>query len=123
MRKLLSHPYHIVTVSPWPILSSFGLLLFGLIICSWLNHKSPSLSYVILNIILISLITFQWFRDIIREGQGGYHTKKVQQGILISFIVFLITEIMLFVSFFWAFFHSSLAPAIELGCYWPIGGL
>lgn len=65
------------------------------------------------------LVSSQWFRDIIREGQGGYHTKKVQQGISISFLVFLVTEVMLFFSFFWAFFHSSLAPAIELGCVWP----
>jgi cytochrome c oxidase subunit 3 len=66
-----------------------------------------------------SLITYQWFRDIVREAQGGYHTKKVQNGIYVSFLVFLVTEIMLFLSLFWAFFHSSLAPAIELGCTWP----
>lgn len=117
-----SHPYHIVTISPWPILSSIGLLLTGLILCSWLNKKELNINYIILNILLFGLLFFQWFRDIIRESQGGYHTKKVQKGILISFIVFLITEIMLFVSFFWTFFHSSLAPAIELGCYWPVLG-
>lgn len=30
---------------------------------------------------------------------------------------------MLFVSFFWAFFHSSLSPAIELANVWPPIGL
>ncbi len=119
----LSHPYHIVDISPWPILMSFALLFFGLIICSWLTHRLTSWTYPIINLILIILISYQWFRDIIREGQGGYHTKKVQSGIYISFLVFLVTEVMLFFSFFWAFFHASLAPGIELGCTWPkIGG-
>ena len=30
---------------------------------------------------------------------------------------------MLFFSFFWAFFHSSLAPSIELGAIWPPVGI
>ena len=117
----VSHPYHIVNVSPWPILMSFAFLFFGLIICSWLTHRLTSFSYAILCLILMSLIAFQWFRDIVREAQGGFHTKIVQSGIYISFIIFLVTEVMLFFSFFWAFFHSSLAPAIELGCSWPKG--
>lgn len=122
MRKNhLAHPFHLVNVSPWPILICLGLLLFGLIICSWLtNRKIPFISLIICSTSLC-LITYQWFRDIIREAKGGYHTKSVRKGIYISFIMFLITEIMLFFSFFWAFFHSSLAPAIELGCIWPRG--
>jgi cytochrome c oxidase subunit 3 len=69
------------------------------------------------------LIAYQWFRDVVREAQGGYHTRRVQRGILISFLIFLSTEIMLFVSFFWAFLHSSLSPAVELGCQWPPAGI
>ena len=115
----LSHPYHLVTVSPWPILMSIALLLLGLIICSWLTHRLTSFNYVILCVAFTGLTTYQWFRDIIREAQGGYHTKVVQQGIYLSFLIFLVTEVMLFFSFFWAFFHSSLAPGVELGCVWP----
>lgn len=119
----VSHPYHLVTVSPWPLLMSFALLLLGLVICSWLTHRLTSFTYPILCFTLIGLITYQWFRDVIREAQGGFHTKVVQQGIYISFLIFLATEVMLFFSFFWAFFHSSLAPAIELGAVWPPVGL
>lgn len=59
-----------------------------------------------------------WWRDVIREAKGGYHTTPVQQGILIGFLLFLLSEVMLFVSFFWAFFHSSLSPNVELAL-WP----
>jgi len=62
-------------------------------------------------------------RDILREGKGGSHTLRVQKGLKYGFLLFLVTEIKLFVSLFWAFFHSSLAPAIELGCQWPPKGL
>jgi hypothetical protein len=30
-------------------------------------------------------ISYQWWRDVLREGQGGYHTKIVQKGIYIGF--------------------------------------
>lgn len=62
--------------------------------------------------LIIILITF-WWRDVIREAIGGFHTKIVQKGIYIGFLLFLISEIMIFFSLFWCFFHSSLAPAIE----------
>jgi cytochrome c oxidase subunit 3 len=74
-------------------------------------------------IVTILMISFQWWRDVIREAKGGYHTTRVQKGILIGFLLFLLSEIMLFVSFFWAFFHSSLSPSIELGAYWPPEGI
>ena len=122
MKKYMStyvHSIHLVTNSPWPIFMSFALLFLLLILCSWLNHINFPFFYVILVSILIFLIVFQWFRDIIREGQEGSHTKLTQKGLMISFLIFLITEVMLFFSLFWAFFHSSLSPAIELGAMWP----
>ena len=78
---------------------------------------------IIINLILLLLIVFQWFRDIIREGKKGDHTIFVQKGLTMGYILFLISEIMLFVSFFWAYFHSSLAPTIELGIIWPPLGI
>jgi hypothetical protein len=34
------------------------------------------------------MISFQWWRDIIRESKAGYHTMRVQRGILLGFILF-----------------------------------
>lgn len=128
---MLRHPYHLVDVSPWPILMSFALLFLAFIIVSWLSPNSginltmssKGSFYAITAFTLIFLISYSWFRDIVREAQGGFHTKRVQKGILISFLIFLSTEVMLFFSFFWGFFHSSLAPSVELGCVWPPVGL
>ena len=65
-----------------------------------------------------------WFRDIIREATfQGHHTIKEVKGLKLGMILFIISEICFFFSFFWAFFHSSLSPSIELGCQWPPVGI
>jgi cytochrome c oxidase subunit 3 len=38
-------------------------------------------------------------------------------------ILFIVSEVMFFFAFFWAFFHSSLAPTIEIGSVWPPLGI
>lgn len=53
----------------------------------------------------------------------GLHTDLVKKGLKLGMILFIVSEICFFVSFFWAFFHSSLAPAIELGALWPPRGI
>jgi len=47
------------------------------------------------------------------------HTLAVQRGLRIGMVLFILSEIMFFSAFFWAFFHSSLAPAVEIGSIWP----
>src|SRR6476660_3915029 len=117
---MLKHPYHLVDISPWPFLISLALLSFAFNLVNWLVHYNFN---ILIQLLIILLIIIQWWRDVIRESQSGYHTDKVQKGILIGYLLFLITEIMLFGSFFWAFFHSSLSPAIELGVIWPPKGI
>ena len=65
-----------------------------------------------------------WFLDISREAVIiGYHTQIVRKGLKTGFLFFIISEIMLFFGFFWAFFHAALCPANELGAWWPPSGL
>lgn len=104
------NPMHIVNNSPWPILVSITLMTLML---------NPNL----LACVSLFLLIFQWFRDIIRESQQGFHTNQVQKGLLKGFILFLVTEIMLFLSFFWCYFHSSLTPSLELALIWPPLGI
>ncbi len=61
-------------------------------------------------LVLIVFAVILWWRDVIREAKGGDHTSRVQRGILIGFLLFLLSEIMLFVSLFWALFHGNLVP-------------
>jgi cytochrome c oxidase subunit 3 len=71
---------------------------------------------------LISLLIsmYVWWRDVIRESTyKGEHTLIVQRGLKYGFILFLMSEIMFFFGFFWAFFASSLSPSIFIGGVWP----
>lgn len=74
----------------------------------------------------ISLLTVMivWWRDVIREATyQGHHTLVVQRGLKYGMIWFIISEVAFFVSFFWAFFHSSLLPDVSIGAIWPPVGI
>ena len=117
-------PYHLVTPSPWPIIVSFSLLSMALGAVLYM-HGYPNGGYV-LNIGFLSTLMSMifWFKDINTEGTFlGLHTKEVQRGILIGMILFIISEVFAFLSVFWAFFHSSLSPTIEIGGVWPPQGI
>ena len=53
----------------------------------------------------------------------GNHTKQVQNGLIMGFALFIISEVMAFFSVFWAFFHASLSPDISIGATWPPHGI
>jgi hypothetical protein len=69
---------------------SFALFTLALSVASWMNHLSTTL----LPIALIVFVLILWWRDVLREAQGGYHTIVVQRGILIGFLLFLLSEVM-----------------------------
>lgn len=122
LSSLPAHPYHLVDVSPWPILKSFGLQAGAQVLVSWLSQGVNNKGVYILTILNIVVISCQWLRDIIREGMSGAHSSEVTGGIKKGFKIFQITEVLLFISFFWAFFHASLNPSIEQ-VFWPPLGI
>jgi len=66
----------------------------------------------------------QWWRDIRREGAiQGMHTSIVELGLRWGMALFIISEVFFFVRFFWAFFHASLSPNVEIGSTWPPFGI
>ena len=122
MSNIISHPYHLVDESPWPLIarvSGIGLT-FGLV--KWFHTQNSVLIFVRLFILL--LVIYQWWRDVSREGRyQGLHTKVVELGLRWGIILFITSEVFFFLSFFWAFFHSSLSVNVELGGVWPPAGI
>nr|AZZ89119.1 cytochrome c oxidase subunit 3 [Magadhaideus sp. n. SX-2018] len=113
-----NHPYHLVTKSPWPLLTSINVftLLMGTVM--WFHFKETS--NMINGTILTILCSYCWWRDISRESTyQGSHTNLVIKGLKLGMMMFIVSEIMFFFSFFWSFFHSSLSPSIEIGMNWP----
>jgi cytochrome c oxidase subunit 3 len=102
------HEYHLVNPSPWPILGAFfGLVLtIGAVI--WMRGGTSLVTIAgALGIIYIMIV---WWRDIIDEAQTGYHTKVVQLHLRYGMILFIASEVMFFVAWFWAYFDVALFP-------------
>jgi len=52
-----------------------------------------------------------WWRDVVREAQfGGFHTRVVQISLRYGMILFIASEVMFFVAWFWAYFNTALFP-------------
>nr|AND96647.1 cytochrome c oxidase subunit 3 [Eurysternus inflexus] len=117
-----NHPYHLVDVSPWPLLGALGAMITMIGIIKWFHMFNNNL--FLLGSTITLMVMYQWWRDVIREGTfQGLHTYKVTMGLRWGMILFITSEIFFFVSFFWSFFHSSLSPSIELGMTWPPKGI
>nr|YP_010424632.1 cytochrome c oxidase subunit III [Cyrtorhinus lividipennis]USH90821.1 cytochrome c oxidase subunit 3 [Cyrtorhinus lividipennis] len=117
-----NHPFHLVDYSPWPLTGSIGALTITSGMIMWFHKNNMNMFY--LGMIILILTMFQWWRDIVRESTfQGKHTLKVIMGLKMGMILFIISEVMFFISFFWAFFHSSLSPTIEIGMNWPPKGI
>lgn len=120
----LSFPYHLVQVSPWPLTTSisvFSLLLGNILLFS---NKILGKELVLISICSLIYSTYYWFKDIIIEGTfRGEHTEKVQKGLSIGFILFVLSEICVFFGLFFAYFYNALVPSIEVGGIWPPIGI
>nr|YP_006460287.1 cytochrome c oxidase subunit III [Ochlodes venata]ADI75322.1 cytochrome c oxidase subunit III [Ochlodes venata] len=113
-----NHPYHLVDYSPWPLTGAIGTMTLVTGMVKWFHNFNMNL--LILGYLIIILTMYQWWRDICREGTfQGKHTTFVLKGLRWGMILFIVSEIFFFISFFWAFFHSSLSPNIEIGSSWP----
>nr|ALY11321.1 cytochrome c oxidase subunit III [Tambocerus sp. PY-2015] len=117
-----NHPFHLVDNSPWPLTGSMGLMAMTSGTIMWLHNNEFMLMG--LGTIMILLTMLQWWRDVVRESTfQGLHTKMVAKGMKWGMILFITSEVLFFTSFFWAFFHSSLSPSIEIGMNWPPEGV
>nr|YP_002970881.1 cytochrome c oxidase subunit III [Gambelia wislizenii]BAH70401.1 cytochrome oxidase subunit 3 [Gambelia wislizenii] len=117
-----AHAYHMVDPSPWPLTGAIAALLMTSGLAMWFHFSNTTLMNLGLMVLLLTM--YQWWRDIVREGtHQGHHTPLVQKGLRYGMILFITSEVFFFLGFFWAFYHSSLAPTPELGGCWPPSGV
>nr|UDP55427.1 cytochrome c oxidase subunit 3 [Schizostauron trachyderma] len=115
-----THSYHLVDPSPWPLVGAFGgfMLTSGLVL--YMHKFNGGWTLLITGFCTIFYVMYTWWRDIIREATfEDQHSVVVQKGLRLGMILFIVSEIMFFFAFFWAFFHSSIAPSYNIGGVWP----
>lgn len=119
---MTKHPFHLVDVSPWPLIGAVGSLCIVGGLVTTIHRYGRALLWIGLLIILNTAV--QWWRDVTREATfQGKHTAKVERGMRMGILLFISSEVFFFLAFFWAFFHSALSPNVEVGSVWPPVGV
>src|SRR5579864_6315562 len=108
----IKHDYHLVRPSSWPLIGSIfaTAMAFGLVI--WMKglfgieKHSPWLFLIGLAGVLYTMVG--WWSDVVKEANGGDHTPVVSIGLRYGMILFIASEVMFFVAWFWVFFEMAL---------------
>jgi cytochrome c oxidase subunit III len=119
-----NHDYHLVEPDPWPLIGSFSALALTGGGVMWM-HDNPYGKFIFAAGLLGVLVTmFNWWSNTVREAHEGYHTPVVQLHLRYGMILFIASEVMFFLAWFWAFFSAALFPsAVEaVGAQWPPKG-
>lgn len=108
------NPFHLVEISPWPIITSFTALRFALRVIIIVRSFLPT--PFLFSVLLLIVSSFLWGKDINREGRyTGEHNEEVTVGFKSGMIIFILSECFFFLGIFWAYFHLAESPAVELG--------
>jgi cytochrome c oxidase subunit 3 len=120
------HDYHLVDPSPWPIIGAISALAITAGGVYWIRGGTSLIA--IAGVIGIVYVMIAWWRDVINEAEHqGHHTKVVQLHLRYGMILFIASEVMFFVAWFWAYFDAALLAGDEqqymrdqlLGGHWP----
>ncbi|HUF55850.1 MAG TPA: cytochrome c oxidase subunit 3 [Thermohalobaculum sp.] len=113
-----NHDYHIIDPSPWPFIGAVSgiTMLIGAVL--WMHEITPWVA--VLGFIAVLYTMYVWWKDVIIESRIGDHTPVVQLGLRFGIILFIISEVMFFSAWFWAFFKHAIFP---MGGVWPPEGI
>ncbi|MBI5111493.1 cytochrome c oxidase subunit 3 [Rhodoplanes serenus] len=106
------HDYHLVDPSPWPVIGSLSAFVMAVGAIFWMHKSFAAAPWIFaLGVAGVLGTMAGWWRDVIREAEhGGFHSKVVQISHRYGMILFIASEVMFFVAWFWAYFNAALFP-------------
>ncbi len=123
-----NHDYHLVDPSPWPVVGAVSAFILAVGAITWMHGGT----WIIMTIgfLLVLYTMFMWWRDVLREANAGDHTAVVGLHLRYGMLLFIASEVMFFVAWFWAFFDASLfageanlaSRVLATGGIWPPKG-
>jgi cytochrome c oxidase subunit 3 len=127
------HDYHLVDPSPWPAVGAVSAFVLAVGLITWMHHAFAAAPLIFgIGAIGTGYTMIGWWRDVVREAQfQGHHTRVVQISHRYGMILFIASEVMFFVAWFWAYFDVALFPTDVhqvvrdqlLGGQWPPKGI
>jgi cytochrome c oxidase subunit III len=120
-----THDFHILPPSPWPIVGAFTAMAMVGGGAFWMHGAAAGKWISLAGLLGVLFVMFAWWSDVRREANGGDHTPIVQLHHRYGMILFIASEVMFFVAWFWAFFSASLYPHLgeAVGGVWPPKGI
>jgi cytochrome c oxidase subunit 3 len=113
----VKHDYHLVNPSPWPLIGSIAALVMAVGGIIWMKglfgfeKHNPVIFFAGLAGVLYTM--FGWWSDVIKEAKAGDHTPVVSIGLRYGMVLFIASEVMFFVAWFWIFFEMSLFHGVR----------
>lgn len=114
-----THPFHLVDPSPWPALASVSMFVTVFGGAMYMHQKPGGALLIAIGMALVLYTMYVWWRDVIREAPKD-HTPAVSRGLRAGMLLFITSEVMFFLAFFWAFFDASTQPRAPLEETWGI---
>tara|TARA_R110002124_G_scaffold44422_5_gene135480 strand:- start:5103 stop:5936 length:834 start_codon:yes stop_codon:yes gene_type:complete len=99
-----NHDYHMVEPSPWPFVGSVATLIMAMGGVFWMHHWTPWVFFIGLVGVLYTM--YAWWSDVVKEARAGDHTPVVQMHHRYGMLLFIASEVMFFVAWFWAYFDG-----------------
>ena len=103
-----NHDYHLVNPSPWPVVGAVAAFILAVGAVTWMHGGTWII--MTLGFLLVLYTMFMWWRDVLREAHAGDHTPVVGLHLRYGMLLFIASEVMFFVAWFWAYFDVSLFP-------------
>ncbi|MBL6958674.1 MAG: cytochrome c oxidase subunit 3 [Rhodospirillales bacterium] len=120
--EVKKHPWHMVEPSKWPFVGTIGAFVAA-IGGVWYMQEGPIWGFL-LGVLIILYTMFGWWRDVVNEAQSGVdHTSPVQHGLRFGMVLFIVSEVMFFFAFFWAYFNASVPFLGIASGVWPPEGV
>ena len=106
------HDYHLANPSPWPAIGATAAFVAAVGLISWMHHMVTYAPLVFgAGMIGIAYTMVGWWSAVIYEAEvEGDHTRVVQISYRYGMILFIASEVMFFVAWFWAYFNTALFP-------------
>ncbi|MBU0669287.1 MAG: cytochrome c oxidase subunit 3 [Alphaproteobacteria bacterium] len=118
MAGTVNHDYHILEPDIWPLIGSLSALTFTTGMVLFMHEMGAA--HLVLGLGIAGLIAtfFSWFSNIVKEAERGDHTPVVQLHMRYGMILFIASEVMFFVAWFWGFFEFSIFAHARVGDTW-----
>lgn len=115
------HPYHLVNPSPWPAVGALAMFMLTIGGAMFMHGRTGGGILALAGFFLVLYCMYKWWSDVVKEArEDKAHTREVSRGLRAGMGLFITSEVMFFVAFFWAFFGASTLPKLPLEDVWAI---